>query len=163
MNDENVNGWNNLIVDLTQRMKKAFLTPSFILAFLGVIILCGSCGIWLPIVMSNKPFVLRSDSFFTYSISILASIVAEIFLKDSTSKSLKMLFFLFIPLSIIFLFLGIQSDIKATWFSYVGVTIALLIWFITNADDAKYDEIQSPQSPLGGKISGANGLSGKGL
>ena len=95
------NDWYSLYAIIAQRMKKAIFTSTFIMTFIGVIIVSGSAGIWIPYFFIKPLHILTPESFITYSISLLASVSADIILKDEDPKSLKMLFFLLIIVSLI--------------------------------------------------------------
>lgn len=159
------NEWQKLTNTVIQRVKKALLTPAFIFNFIGVIVICGSMGVWLPYYMNISKTMFRPEAFFTYGISILATVIAEMFLRedDENPKSLKMLFLLIIAISITCLFLDLIRNLKVTWLGITGVSFVLMTWFILNANDDKYDDKQSPNNSLGGNMTSPMDLPGAGL
>ena len=166
MSSENSSEWGVLRNLIATRLAKAFKTPSFVFTFFGVIVFAGSIGIWFPCIIKLADTPLRPEGFFTYSITIVASVIAEILLKNDDfegSKGFKMLLFFLIIISIFCLFFDLASNRDVTWVGSIGLIIVLSVWLVANANDEKYDDKQSPNSPIGGDVLGSEGLSGEGL
>ena len=107
-NDEiNSKRWKELFALIEKRMKKAFYSPPFMFSFVGVIIICGSAGIWLPYILDSSRIFFRPDVLLTYGVSILASVIAEIILNEDSSKSVNMLFFSAVVVALILLVCGL--------------------------------------------------------
>lgn len=161
----NQNGWVELSISIWSRAKKAICTPSFIFTFIVVIGVCGGCGIWLPYVFGKSTIFFQPDAVLTYGLSIIASILAETILSDERTKNENMLFFSVAVIAIIFLISGLflTENNETAKLSIWGGGLSLAIWFISNADDQKYDEKQRPDSALGGVVGSPTQLSGRGL
>jgi hypothetical protein len=163
--DKNQNAWLELFLSIWNRVRKAFCTPSFVFVFIVVLIACGGCGIWLPYLIKQTTVFFRPDAVLTYGLSIIASIIAETILSDERTKSENMLFFSAAVIATILLLSGLflTESGKIAYLSIIGGALSLAIWFISNADDTKYDERQRPDSALGGAVGSSSQLSGRGL
>lgn len=161
----NKNAWTELLINICNRVHKAFCTPSFVLTFIIVIITCGGCGIWLPYLVKKTSVFFRPDAVLTYGLSIIASILAETILSDKRTKNENMLFFSAAVIATILLLSGLflTENSETAKLSIWGGILSLVIWFISNADDPKYDEKQKPDSALGGAVRSPTQLSGRGL
>lgn len=159
-----INGWNELFSQIRRRTLKAINTPTFIFSFVAVIIICGSAGIWLPYILGSSHIFFRPDVLLTYGVSILASVIAEIILNED-SKSVSMLFFSAVVVALILLVCGLilTKGNDTAKLSIWGTVIVLVIWFMVNADDTKYDDKPSPNSPLGGAVTDSRNLPGEGF
>ena len=161
---QNKNEWCELYYDVSQRLSKAISNPAFLCSFIGVIIVLGSIGVWLPWLRDSKDelHLLRTEALLTYGISILASVSAEVLVGERRSKNFKMLLF---TISIGAAFLLIFSyELNGAISSVIGIILVLFVWFVLNANDPKYDEVQSPESSIGGKdLVDINDLPGEGL
>jgi hypothetical protein len=143
--------WKELWIELKRRLKKPLGYPSFVFYFLGIIILIGGLGVWISIYKKTWDAVPRDLS--TYLLAILSSAAADLILSEGKKQSLQMFSILTL---VIGGFLSVLSEAnsdltRAYIYAILGAFLALLLWWIANADNAKlFGENPPPNAATGG-------------
>jgi hypothetical protein len=159
--------WGHMLRTLDITLHIAIRNPAFIFCFVGVMILAGSIGVWLPYVFCKSNELLRPEALLTYGLSILASILAETLLSQkSRNLGVVMLGYLLGLAAVCFLLIGYFEtfDVGNKSFSLIGLFFILLIWFFSKGTDEIYNSTNN-DAPIGGEIdeSASDGLQGNGL
>ncbi len=150
------NQWLILLNDVKEKAFTASTTPAFCLSFIFVIVGIGSIGLWLPPVRSDSVDWIRPDSYLTYSMPILTTIIAEIILRDTDSKDFNILCFVLCLMSIscaVWCVVNPQDKIL----NVIGLFLVFLVLLLKTSNDDKYLPAQSEHGPTGGeKVSSSN-------
>jgi hypothetical protein len=181
--------WSRVFSEIGVRIFEPFSYPTFISIFLGVVVIAGGSGVWVPLVftdlssLNDSQFkLLLCTSLATYFLAIVATAFADLSLifieqlmdlksdlrtkgKVSTLLSLWSITFL---LSIVVVVFGWISLVKKTnenlilGFAISGTAISLLLWWIVNNDNRKLKE-SSFDAPYNPETAVVDELSGKGV
>lgn len=169
---ERVTEWGRLRKELARRLSEPAGRVVFVIYFIGVVVILGGMGWMIPVcrlfladdrsVVSELPSALS-----TFFLALLAGAMADIVLEDnsesgnapSNNASTKGFRVFALGLSLVGVPLaygGIQRS-QLIW-SYVssilGMLISLFLWWVLNADKAKWrDEPIPPISAAGGTTS----------
>lgn len=154
--------WKELFTDLWQRFIKPFKYPTFVGYFLLIVVGVGAFGIFDPLVrnyyfhtLSEEEFVRTfSSAVYTYFVAIAATAVTDIVISPHEKKSFSMAFLLGGAVVIICALLSAGSAPKlAVVPSAIGYIVALLLWWLSNANNAHlHDYVPPPTAPTGGSV-----------
>ena len=165
--------WSDIIILLAKRFANAITNPMFLISFFLVIIFGGGAGIWIPNWFGDESNVafFKTTDLLTYGIAILSAIAADGLLTNASNdkgiKTIRLLAVLigFIAIVMLIYVFKHQATDKSSSFSNYGTLLVLLLWYFVYANDSKYDDTQSPETPIGGsdKDVKITNLAGKGL
>ena len=169
------NYWQDFRATLKERLRKPCKHPSFVMYFFGIIIFVGSFGLLEPLVSCWVLGCLKSEDMpralvsatYTYFVAISATAAVDFILSSNKKKHLLMFFvlcslivlacFIFAVIYAIFLHRPIAAAIPAAF----GYVLALLLWWIGNAENARLLEAPiEPTAPLGADSQPIGDLSG---
>ena len=157
--ENKTNLWVELGGEIQRRLFQPCKMPQFIFYFVASIVIVGGIGVWIEVFTANWMSVPTALS--TYLLALLATSAADLILIDETEQisktlalSLRMFAFLLlvtgVVLAIISLLINTNQVSTRYWCSVAGVTIALLLYWIANADSRKFDQFPLSKSFLGG-------------
>jgi hypothetical protein len=163
--DESPNYWQEFSCQLNERLQGPCKHPTFILYFIGIIVVIGGFGLlepmfshWVLGKMSDTEFhkALISAAY-TYFIAIAATAAVDLILSDRQRKYLLM--FMVVASIVVFLcaiLAAALSTVKgepqyAVGPVIIGYSFSLLLWWIGNAKNAHLlDTPATPTAPTGG-------------
>lgn len=143
--------WKELGVEIKRRFKKPFGFPAFVLYFLGIIILVGGLGVWIPLYKQDWQAVPRDLS--NYLLAILSASAADLTIFETDKRSLQMVAFvsLFVGIALAVLALTNSDLTRAYIYAVSGAALALFLWWIANSDNIRLTEKNnSPDVVTGG-------------
>jgi hypothetical protein len=161
---EQLNYWQEFWATLKERLCKPCKHPTFVMYFIGIIIVVGSLGLLEPIVScwvigslpsKDLPRALVSATY-TYFVAIAATAAVDFVLSYYQRKHLLM-FFVLCSLAVLTCFLGaviygtfLHRPDLAAFPALLGYLLALFLWWIGNAENAHLlDTPIKPTSPIG--------------
>lgn len=136
---ERENQWMDIVPNVKVRFNNA-IKSVYLIAFFIMLITVGALGIWIPPYRFDEIVLFNSESLFTYAGPILAMLLVEFFIQAEKSK-----------LAVIALIVGIigwglitygyiEQPTKASWSTILGTVITLILIFLVQANDNKYDD-----------------------
>lgn len=137
------NKWKKLAEFFYHRLKRPLKHPEFILYFLLVIVGIGAIGIYTAIlgeeIPSNKKDYVISNMA-SYFLAIIATGSVElIFIQEvNIKRSILLVSIAAIFINTFLFFLSIKFS--SFWFATPGLIIAVLIWWIANAENTNIIE-----------------------
>lgn len=153
--------WTKLFRIVWRRLIIGFQSPDFIIYFIVVIVIVGGMGFW-PIAYkifidgdSTITIAELAKSMSTYFIAIIASSSADLILTNKPdqvqAKVLRMPAIAMLVIGAILLVLiQIELNNDTMTLAYVGLTLALVFWWIANSIDPIFaDDSTPPSSTLG--------------
>jgi hypothetical protein len=167
-----VNHWLELKEELFTRMQEPCKNPTFILYFLGFVVVAGGFGLIEPAI---RYFVLESttrsefgkaliSAMYTYFMAVAATAAVDLSLSYHHRKSLKMLFHF---AALVVFSLAIIAALIRPKFALIpcvfGYSLSLLLWWLGNAknsnllDDEPNPEDtkgKDPKTPPAGSVAG---------
>jgi amino acid transporter len=165
---DRVNYWQELGEELRARLSGPLRHPTFIMYFVGIIMIIGGLGLLPPIVgllLGN----LRHDAFlqaltsatYTYFLAITATAAVDFILSYRQRKYLLM-FFLFLSLVVVLcaLFAAIFGTLRSNpdtvlYPTAIGYLLALALWWIGNAKNVNLlDTRIEPRAPIAADVEG---------
>ena len=152
--------WKMVWSKLESRLENAFKKPTFIFSFLIFIVWLGSAGVWLPYVFDpNVTIFFRADALLTYCIAIISSMLIDFLLENNFRVETKSLALISIGIVVVSIFLLIYFYVNSSGIIYgiIGTVLTLLLWFVFNANNPKYDEV-AKSSAIGGDKPTKGGL-----
>ena len=158
MKDE-TNPWIELGDEIKRRLWEPCKMPPFIFYFFAAIVIVGGIGVWIEVFTANWMSVPTALS--TYLLALSATSAADLILIDESEDvsrtlalSLRMFAFLLliagVVLAIISLLINTNQVSARYWCSIAGVVIALLLYWIANADSRRFDRFPPPKEFIGG-------------
>ena len=157
------NHWNEFYQTLKERLCVPARHPTFVLYFIGIIVVIGGFGIFEPLVSfvlgkttkTELPHALICATY-TYFVAIAATAAVDLTLSYRKRKYLLMLFLLscFLVLFLAFLSAIINRHQYAAIPTVIGYILALVLWWIGNATNANLLDTPPPENaPTGGSSS----------
>lgn len=162
--DQTINYWQEFRGTLKERLCKPCNHPTFVMYFIGIIIVIGGLGLFEPIVSYFILGTLPYEEFpravvsatYTYFVAIAATAAVDLILSYHQKKYLLM-FFLLCSLIVIFCFLlsaayvtFLKRPVCAILPALIGYVVALFLWWIGNANNANLlDMPVNPTAPIG--------------
>lgn len=162
--DQKINYWTEFKITLKDRLSKPCNHPTFVMYFIGIIVIIGGLGLLEPIISYFVINALKPEEFpralvsaaYTYFIAIAATAAVDLILSYHKKKYLLM-FFLLCLLVVFFCFLLsvtygtiLKRPMSAILPAFIGYIIALFLWWIGNANNAKLLDAQiNPTAPIG--------------
>jgi hypothetical protein len=177
MNDpsEQPNHWQEFSETLKERLRKPGRHPTFVMYFVGIIVFIGGFGLFEPMVRcwvigclpgTELPRALVSAAF-TYFVAIAATAAVDLILSYHRRKFLLMFFVL---CSLAVFICAIFAAIYGTFLNRpaaaaipasVGYLLALLLWWVGNAENARLlDTPIQPTAPIGADTQPTGDLAG---
>lgn len=159
--------WMKLLSEIGNRLAEPFSYPTFISIFIGVIIIAGGSGVWIPLIftdlteLSDAQYKLViASSLATYFLAIVATAFADLSLiffeqlmdiksefrekrKISTLLSLWSVTFVGSIIVVVFGAISLVKKLNENYslgFAIAGTVISLLLWWIVNNDNRKLKE-----------------------
>ena len=151
--------WGEFFATLKERLLKPFKHPTFVMYFVGIIVVVGGFGLFDSIYRWRITGQLSQEEFchaleraaYTYFVAIAATAAVDLILVDRQRKSLLM-FFLLCFVMVIMCALLAASSVSAVP-SIVGYLLALFLWWVANADNsALLDTPTKPDEAAGGDV-----------
>ena len=153
--DDTVNHWQEFRVTLKERLRGPCRHPTFVMYFVGIIVVVGGFGLLEPIVSCWVFGTLKPDAFpqaleratYTYFIAIAATAAVDLVLSYRQRKSLLM-FFVLCSLTVLlcaFLAASLGNPGVAKYPSILGYVLALFLWWVGNAENANL--LDTPVEP----------------
>jgi hypothetical protein len=162
--------WAAVIDDFTSRCRKPWSSPPFVFYFFVIVLLAGGLGTWISLyklfqldatATADTVKFAQSDIYrnlATYALAILASSFADMLLSQSNATAVAHRSLVIYSLGFLLLETFVVMFAHATTNSFHGfiVTIAgtlcaLVLWWITNADNSRLLEPPVSQTaPTGG-------------
>ena len=136
---------------------------------LGVLVLAGGAGAWLPLILPGK--TVGSDGLATYVFAVLAPLMADAVLIEPywkrLSKTVRVRLYFLCTLAASFAVIALVRDGK-DWdltAGLVGAILSLFVWFLTVKYSRRFepDEKTPPTGSLGGSNVTSQSLGGGGL
>lgn len=137
--------WLEFRLTIKDRLRKPCKHPTFVMYFIGIIVFLGGFGIIVPLI-SGLLGTLNADALpqalvkagYTYFVAIAATAAVDIILSYRQRKFLLMFFLL---CSFVVFLCAILAALMSTGFlavgpAVVGYILALMLWWIGNADNA---------------------------
>lgn len=159
------NYWREFRETLKERIHAPRKHPTFVMYFIGIIILFGGFSWWLePVISSvllgNWPeieWVRLISGCYAYFVAIAATAAVDLILSLNQQKSLRMFFVVGVLCVFICAFFAaiagtVMGNTKvAVWPSVIGYILALFLWWVGNANNANLLESPvKPDAPTGG-------------
>ena len=175
MNDliEQPNYWQEFSETLKERLCKPCKHPTFVMYFMGIIVIVGGFGLFEPMIRcwvfgslppTQLPRTLVSAAY-TFFVAIAATAAVDLILSYHKRKFLLM-FFLLCSLTVyacaIFAaILGTILPTVAVIVAFVGYFMALFLWWVGNAENAiLLDTPMQPTAPIGADVQPSGNLTG---
>lgn len=176
MNDsvEQSNYWQEFSEVLKERLRKPCKHPTFVMYFLGIIIIMGGFGLLEPVIRflagslksEDLPRTLLSASY-TYFVAIAATAAVDFFLSYQKRRFLLMFFLL--CLVVVYLCAWFASaygavpqvPMKAIFPAAIGYMLSLFLWWVGNAENANLLEVPvNPTASIGADAQPGGDLTG---
>lgn len=171
MQQDQPNYWQEFRAIIKERLCKPCQHPTFVMYFLGIIIIIGSLGLLEPIVsyliigslpVEHVPRALVSAAY-TYFVAITATAAVDFIL--SHNKKYLVMFFVLCSLVVFACFLSsvifatiLHRPYSAIMPTCIGYIVALFLWWIGNAENAHLLETPvKPTAPIGDDITQPSG------
>lgn len=152
--------WKLLGEFISDRFRKPFKHPEFIIYFVLIIVGFGSIGIFSSIFseftvnVKERNIILSMSSYFLAIVSTGA--VELLFIEDKIIKNaIRLLAIAFLALCILFLFIAFKVGITPAFvISSLGIVLAWFVWWIANAvnanlcDDSLFTKMSSKSKHL---------------
>lgn len=162
--DKITNYWQEFKITLKERLVKPCNHPTFVMYFFVIIVVIGGLGLLEPIVscfvletlpLADFPKTLVSATY-TYFVAIAATAAVDLILSYHKKKYLLM-FFLLGLIIVFFCFLFavtystfLKRPLDAGYPAVLGYVMALFLWWIGNANNAKLlDADVNPNAAIG--------------
>jgi len=160
---EQANYWQEFREILRERLRKPCKHPTFVMYFLGIIMIMGGFGLIEPIIRflsgslkpEDFPRTLLSASY-TYFVAIAATAAVDLILSYQKRRFLLMFFLLCLMVVYVCAWFAAsygaapQVPLKAIFPAILGYMMALFLWWIGNAENANLlDEPVKPTAPIG--------------
>jgi hypothetical protein len=169
------NHWQEFWETLKERARTPCKHPTFVMYFVGIIIILGGLGLLEAVVSfvifgkgQEIEWVRLISACYTYFLAIAATAAVDLILSLNQRKFLLM-FFLLCCLAVVLcaifaaIFGAFLGNAKAAAFpSVLGYVLALFLWWVGNATNPNLLEPVSPSAPTGGdaQANPAGNLSG---
>lgn len=159
------NHWQEFWETLKERVRAPRKHPTFVMYFVGIIIILGGFGLLEPVISSvmfgkwpEIEWVRLISACYTYFVAIAATAAVDLILSLNQRKFLLM-FFLLCCLAVILcaIFAAILGTFRgnataAAFPSVLGYALALFLWWVGNANNPNLLEPVKPDAPTGGDV-----------
>lgn len=151
--------WREFVSTIKDRLRKPLQHPTFVMYFLGIVVLLGGFGMFVPIVgvflgrlhADVWPQALI-NACYTYFVAVAATAAVDLILSYRQRRFLLMFFLLcslIVFLCAILAALPSKASVAASP-AVIGYLLALFLWWIGNANNANLlDTPVEPTSPMG--------------
>jgi drug/metabolite transporter superfamily protein YnfA len=153
---KNKSQWSAFRSELAKRTTEPLSHVSYVLYFIGAVVICGSLGVWYEIIQLNTTLQNTPNSLFialkTFLPAMAGAASMQLILAENENKALRA----FGSISLIIIALAaIAAPTKDCWITYIIYTVlyifVLWLWFISNANQTDLkDAIKNIEAPIGG-------------
>jgi hypothetical protein len=152
------NEWRQFGRSILDRLVKPWDQPKYVLYFLGIVLIIGGIGVWLPAMRSSASgkFVDVPEALVTYAAAIVGSSMADLLLRRRTDEesfgNFFMLLVVLISICIVLTACVYILKFKMLAGILLGI-VALIIWSLSNSNNEAFKD------PLAIQTIGGNGSS----
>ncbi len=156
---ENYDGYGRLIAEIKRRLDAPRSHPTYLVYFVGSFLFFAALGIWLELLKlvggsGETDWSPLRTAIATYFPAIFGSVAMQLAISD-TLRSLRALgqifYFIFFLMALILIFFADLPDGVAILVGLLASVVALIWWWIVNADEAALKDDFPPVAAVGGE------------